>query len=33
MQVIREYAFSSLRRNKYTSSAILVALFLMTTLL
>ncbi len=33
MQVIREYVFSSLRRNKYTSAAILVALFLMTTLM
>lgn len=33
MQVIREYVFSSLRRNKYTSAAILAALFLMTTLL
>lgn len=33
MQVIREYAFESLRRNKYTSAAILVALFLMTTLM
>lgn len=33
MQVIREYVFGSLRRNKYTSTAILVALFLMTTLM
>lgn len=33
MQVIREYVFSSLRRNKNTSAAILVALFLMTTLM
>lgn len=33
MQVIREYVFSSLRRNKYTSTAILIALFLMTTLM
>lgn len=33
MQVIQEYVFSSLRRNKHTSAAILVALFLMTTLM
>lgn len=33
MQVIREYVFGSLRRNKYTSAAILAALFLMTTLM
>ncbi len=33
MQVIREYVFGSLLRNKYTSAAILAALFLMTTLM